>query len=121
MSLPKLVDMTYRCHAMDLLNEQVDALDNIIAILQSDGDKEAARITFRDLLYDVLESYLKVLANKAVTRGILAAAAIVLLGLAGVDVGNVVGALIAGTIVGIDPKALKKIVSEWKMKKGKGE
>ena len=38
--------------ALYLLTEQAIAIDNIIAILESDGDKEAARKTLRDLLHD---------------------------------------------------------------------
>ena len=107
--------------ARELLEKQVNALDNIVAMLQSDGDKEAARKTLRDLLYDVLESYLKVLADRGRTRGILAAAALASLSLTGVDVSFIVAALVAGPIVGIDAKALKRILSGWREKKDKGE
>ncbi len=107
--------------AQALLEKQVNSLDNIVAVLQSDGDKEAARKTLRDLLYDVLESYLKVLADGGVTRGILAAAAIASLSLTGVDVSLIIAALVGGTIVGIDAKALKRILIEWKEQKDKGE
>ena len=107
--------------AQALLEKQVNALDDIVAMLQSDGDKEAARKTLLDLLYDVLESYLKVLADGGVTKGILAAAAIALLSLTGVEVGYIIAALVAGPIVGLDVKALKKILSEWKKKKDEGE
>ena len=107
--------------AQALLEKQVNALNDIVAILQSDGDKEAARKTLLDLLYDVLESYLKVLADGGVTKGILAAAAIALLSVAGVDISIIVVALVAGPIVGLEVKALRKILSEWKKKKDEGE
>ena len=107
--------------ALELLDKQANALDNIIAILQSDGDKEAARKTLRDLLYDVLESFLQALAEKGSTRGILAAAALVLLSLTGVEVTYIVAALVAAPIIGLDVNALKKILTDWKKKKDKGE
>lgn len=107
--------------AQVLLEKQVNALDDIVAMLEPDGDKEAARKTLRDRLYDVLESYLKVLADGGVTKGILAAAAIALLSVAGVDISIIVVALVAGPIVGLEVKALRKILSEWKKKKDEGE
>ena len=69
----------------------------------------------------MLESYLKLLADKGVTRGILAAAAIASLSLTGVDVGYIIAALVASPIIGIEAKALKKSLSGWKKKKDKGE
>lgn len=107
--------------ALELLDKQANALDNIIAILQSDGDKEAARKTLRDLLHDVLESYLQALAEKGPTRGILAAAALVSLSLTGVEVTYIVAALVAAPIIGLDVNALKKILTDWKKKKDEGE
>jgi len=107
--------------ALDLLDKQADELDNIIAILQSDGDKEAARKTLRDLLYDVLESFLKVLAKSGPTRGILAAAALASLSLTGVEVTYIVAALVAGPIVGLEVNAIRKILAGWKKKKDEGE
>ncbi len=107
--------------ALDLLDKQADELDNIIAILQSDGDKEDARKTLRDLLYDVLESFLKVLAKSGPTKGILAAAALAALSLTGVEVTNITAALVAGPIIGLDVKALKKILTDWKKTKDNGE
>ena len=107
--------------ALDLLDKQADELDNIIAILQSDGDKEAARKTLRDLLYDVLESFLKVLAKSGPTRGILAAAALAALSLTGVEVTNITAALVAGSIIGLDVHAIRKILAGWKKKKDEGQ
>ncbi len=107
--------------ALYLLTEQANALDNIIAILQSDGDKEAARKTLRDLLYDVLESFLKVLATSGPTRGILATAALAALSLTGVEITSIVAALVAGPIIGLDVHALRKILAGWKKKKDEGQ
>ena len=103
--------------ALDLLNEQANALDNIIAILQSDGDKEAARKTLRDLLLDVLESFLEVLATSGPTKGILATAALAALSLTGVEVTTIVAALVAGPIIGLEVIAIMKILAGWKKKK----
>ena len=107
--------------AEELLDKQLSGLDTIIAALQSHGDKEAARKTLRDLLRDILESYLTALAEERVTKGILAAAAITLMSLSGVSVGAIIGALVAGPIRGVDAKALKRILGGWREKKDKGE
>ena len=101
--------------------KQANSLDNIIAILQSDGDKEAARKTLRDLLHDVLESFLKELAKSGPMRGILAAAALGALSLTGVEVTFIVVALVGGPIIGLGPKGIRKILAGWKKKKDEGE
>ena len=39
---------------------------------------------------------------------------------AGISVGAIIGALVAGPIVGVDAKALKRILGGWRDKKDNG-
>lgn len=93
--------------ASELLERQSEFLDNILGKVHGDGSEEAARKSLLELLHDLIESIVTALAEELPTKGVLAAAALALLGVAGVEVTNFIAALVAGPIIG--PELLKRI------------
>jgi len=107
--------------AKALLEKHIKVLDTIIVMLEADGDIEAARKSLRDELAEVIDNFIKVIKQDGPIKGVLASMAIGLMAIAGVEVGAVIGALVAGPIVGIDAKALKNILTGKKKKRDKGK
>jgi len=106
-----------------LEERQIGSLDRVIERLEAGEDIEAARQTNSELVHNVLEAFLKALADQSVMKGIFAAAAISATSIAVVEIGPISQALIARSIVGAEVvRALRSISNnpndedEWSLR-----
>ena len=105
--------------AEELLGQQERALNQIIANLQSGGDKQEAQETLKELLFNFLSKFLELASKEGPLRGLVAALALTTMSVAGLDIHPITQALVAGSIV--SKEVLTGIVKGWRQIRGKGK